>query len=58
MKTMVPNQEIRFFGKIGFLKPCGAQEIRFFGKIGFLFKYGWYGKLCFPALVRHFNSYK
>jgi hypothetical protein len=45
-------KEIRFFGKIGFLKPgllkksdvlgrsgcwnLGAKEIRFFGKIGFL----------------------
>ncbi|RKZ87089.1 MAG: hypothetical protein DRR19_14060 [Candidatus Parabeggiatoa sp. nov. 1] len=43
-KVSVPpkneSQEIRFFGKIGFLKfPCPlkmSQEIRFFGKIGFL----------------------
>jgi hypothetical protein len=29
------TQEIRFFGKIGFLKPCAqsTQEIRFFAKI-------------------------
>ena len=33
------NQEIRFFGKIGFLNFYAQkmnQEIRFFGKIGFL----------------------
>jgi hypothetical protein len=38
LKPCQGTQEIRFFGKIGFLKkPCqGAQEIRFFGKIGFL----------------------